>query len=951
MRGDLLRRSGACNQGFAQFIPVTFFAYMVRHWHHGPMHLPGADPNQAKSQENFDHPEALPRAFERFTLLRRVARGGMGEVYLGSTGGIEGAERPIVVKLIRRDHETDSSFLARFLDEARIQSQLQHPGVAQILEAATDAQGKPYVVVEYVEGRNLADVRSRAGQLGVRVAWQEAVAVAITMGDALAHVHERTDAAGKPLEIVHRDLSPQNVMVGYDGDIKLIDFGTARGENRRCHTISGIVFAKPGYVAPEVANNNPGGIPADLYAYGVMLWELCAGRRFLVGDASVHLAAVGAGRRVPTPVAKSAGAPTELDQVIAKLTATNIGERYASAREVIADLVRLLQRAPSLADGDRSVRGRVAQLMRRLYPAEPARSRAEFARLVADARSRPAPEPLLPPSPEPPASREDPSLLSGTRYKKLGALGSGSSGDVYEAEHLDLGRKVALKVMHEACDPASVERFRREARAIAGLEHQNLVRLYDFGTSADGCPFYAMELVDGEALDRRLEREGALPWRAAVALVLQATSAVETAHRAGVIHRDIKPHNLLLSKDGMLKLADFGVAKTENQLECGEQGEALVIVGTPEYMAPEQASAGQADERSDLYALGAVLFELLTGALPYEAENTVALVEQKLFHAPRTLAQASGHEFSVELEEVVAHALARRPEDRYQNADELRQALLSVLAPKLEPVAKTRRIKPAAAIASTITLAVSVLVGSALASSAARAELHGAVRRAAVFAQHVSARTLGNVALARRVEVQPAAAPVSKPSAPVVTATEVAQADVDPDRMQAPAEPEQPRVEPAAALLGEDAEQAPAPVAELAAPAAQAPSEAGDDAVTKALSEAARLSESNAKIKSLHLLRRTGGDHPRDVRVLKAWVDAAEQLKAWGEARKIARKWVEVESSTEAQLTLARLERATGNRDRALAILGNLATESPQSNEIRELIELYAGQKRVALNR
>ncbi len=253
------------------------------------MHALPPESNATESKGNSEETQGLPRSFERFTLLRRIARGGMGEVYLATAGGIEGAERPVVIKIIRQDHDTDSSFLARFLDEARIQSQLHHPGVAPILEASTDSAGKPYVVVEYVEGKNLGDVRGRAAQLGVRIEWPEAVALSLTIGDALAHVHERTDAEGRPLDIVHRDLSPQNVMVGYGGDVKLIDFGTARGENRRCHTVAGVVFAKPGYVAPEVANNTPGGIPADLYAFGVMLWEMIAGRRFLVGEPSAHL--------------------------------------------------------------------------------------------------------------------------------------------------------------------------------------------------------------------------------------------------------------------------------------------------------------------------------------------------------------------------------------------------------------------------------------------------------------------------------------------------------------------------------------------------------------------------------------------------------------------------------------------------------------------------------------
>src|SRR5580693_5130066 len=136
----------------------------------------------------------LPRVFGRLLLLKLLARGGMGDVYLAASTGIEGAERACVVKTIRRDHIHDGSFLARFLDEARVQSQLNHPGVAQVLEAATDENGEPFTVVEYVEGRSLADVRHRAVQLGVKLSWADAVAIAIEMAQALHHVHERAGA-------------------------------------------------------------------------------------------------------------------------------------------------------------------------------------------------------------------------------------------------------------------------------------------------------------------------------------------------------------------------------------------------------------------------------------------------------------------------------------------------------------------------------------------------------------------------------------------------------------------------------------------------------------------------------------------------------------------------------------------------------------------------------------
>src|SRR5579871_6283827 len=276
-------------------------------------------------------PLSLPRMLGRRMLLKLVARGGMGDVYLGATTGIEGAERPCIVKTVRRDHIHDGSFLARFLDEARVQAQLQHPGVAQVLEAANDDDGEPFTVVEYVEGRSLSDIRQRAIQCGVKIGWADGVAVAIEIAQALAHVHERPGPDGTPLGIVHRDLSPQNVMVGYAGEVKLIDFGTARGHNRRCHTVAGVVFAKPGYVAPEVARQQVGDGRIDLYALGVILWELVSGRRFLVTDPQRHLDDAAAGKVVLPPVAEVCGAPPELDEVIAKLTKNDPDERYPRA--------------------------------------------------------------------------------------------------------------------------------------------------------------------------------------------------------------------------------------------------------------------------------------------------------------------------------------------------------------------------------------------------------------------------------------------------------------------------------------------------------------------------------------------------------------------------------------------------------------------------------------------
>ena len=657
---------------------------------------------------------ALPRAFGRLLLLKLIARGGMGDVYLAATTGIEGAERPCVVKTVRRDHIHDGSFLARFLDEARVLSQLNHPGVAQVLEASTDENGEPYTVVEHVEGRSLSDVRARAIQLGARLGWAEAVAMSIEMANALGHVHERAGSDGTPLGIVHRDLSPQNVMVGYVGEVKLIDFGTARGQNRKCHTVAGVVFAKPGYVAPEVARQQVGDARIDLYALGIMLWELCAGRRFLTGDPQKHLEEAAAGHVKVPELADLVEAPKELDDVIQKLVANDPDERYVNASLAAIDLSRVLGMAPPGANGERSVRGRIQALMRVLWPHEPARSRSDFAKLLKGARG------LSAENQTPVSSRvmeiaaqhmnDDPSLLSGTPYRLLSKIGEGASGVVWAGEHVELGRKLAIKVLlpgHGSATDA-IDRFRREARAVARLSHPNLVQLYDFGRSLDGRVFLAMELLHGSTVDKHLKDSRGMDWREAVRLTIDACRALEAAHAAGLVHRDLKPANLFLTDAGTVKLLDFGVAMALADVAGADERrqQGFAIFGTPEYMSPEQVAGETVDARCDLYALGCLLYELLTGSCPFEGPSNVVVMGKQLretAESPRARSPRRG--IPADLEAVVMRLLAKKKSERFPTAAEVRLALEETLLTPQKHRARVRGVA-SAVVASAMALSI-----------------------------------------------------------------------------------------------------------------------------------------------------------------------------------------------------------------------------------------------------
>src|SRR5512142_1767385 len=200
------------------------------------------------------------------------------------------------------------------------------------------------------------------------------------------------------------------------------------------------------------------------------------------------------------------------------------------------------------------------------------------------------------------------SLFDG-RYKVVRRLGSGGMANVYLAEDQELGRRVAIKILNDrhAHDEQFVERFRREAKNAAGLSHPNIVSIYDRG-EFDGAYYIAMEYLEGRTLKELIVRNGPTPVPIAIDYARQILSAIAFAHRNGIVHRDIKPHNIVVGGDGRLKVTDFGIARSG----ASQMTEAGSIVGTAQYLSPEQARGAPVDPRSDIYSLGVVLYEMLT---------------------------------------------------------------------------------------------------------------------------------------------------------------------------------------------------------------------------------------------------------------------------------------------------------------------------------------------------
>jgi serine/threonine-protein kinase len=260
------------------------------------------------------------------------------------------------------------------------------------------------------------------------------------------------------------------------------------------------------------------------------------------------------------------------------------------------------------------------------------------------------------------------------RYHVVRKLGEGGMGQVYLAEHVKMGRRSAIKVMNPSMvhDPDAVARFNREATNASRITHPNVCTIHDFGETADGLIYLAMEFVEGESLTQLSAREGALAVPRAVDIFLQVAEGLQAAHDLGIVHRDLKPENIMLvrGRDGrdLVKVVDFGIAKAIGGNEAGQKvTKTGMVVGTPEFMSPEQLAGDKVDGRSDVYSLALVFYQMLTGTLPFKAESAQEIMIKRLTDDPAPLAVTRpGAAFPTGLQQILDTALAKLPAERYQ---------------------------------------------------------------------------------------------------------------------------------------------------------------------------------------------------------------------------------------------------------------------------------------------
>ncbi len=614
----------------------------------------------------------LGRSIRQFRIDAKLGEGGMGAVYRAMDTKLE---RPIALKVIRPELCQNPDFLARFQREAKAAARFKHPNAIEIYEYGDGAEtdGLVYMAFEFVNGRELRELIRERGHLDPETS------VSI-LGQVLSAL-ERAHGQG----IVHRDLKPQNVMIeqGEGLAVKILDFGIAkiRDQNQSAAlTQAGQIMGTVAYMSPEQTEGAEVDARSDLYSVGVMFFQMLTGKLPFNGKSALEVIKQHRQARVPLARDLQPDVPEALDAVVQRAMAKKPEERWQTARDF-----RLALQALGLGPQN------VPSDTRGLTPAPTGGAANPPSGAVTGPLSSAVTVQLSGKAGAETPARDYRTGATGKFFDALegrtlddkylieGKLGEGGMGAVFKARHKLLNTTVAIKVVHpQLADRKDItERFLREARAALEFLHPNAIPTRDFGRTRDGLLYMTQDFSPGRSLRKLLQDDGRLSAPRALSIARQALLALTEAHAKNIVHRDLKPENMLVEKDEqgeLVRVCDFGIAKILDGPGGDDSGESLTgaqVIGTPHYMAPEQACADEVDGRTDIYAIGCVLYELLTGEKPFVARSAKDVLMKQISVPPvppRERAPSAG--ITPPLEAVVLKALAKEPAARFQSAGE-----------------------------------------------------------------------------------------------------------------------------------------------------------------------------------------------------------------------------------------------------------------------------------------
>ena len=553
---------------------------------------------------------------------------------MGTVHAAEDAEgRPVALKLLLPELAKEPLFVERFRREAEAARRIQHPNVVQVLDFGEDPALGLYYVMERLEGCDLlAYLREHPGL--------QPPAVVVTILEAVLGALWAAHAVG----IVHRDIKPANLfLVGgtIEGGVKVVDFGLAKDvEAQTVLTRTGAILGSPAYMSPEQVRGAPVDARTDLYAVGCLACELLTGRVPFLAKKIFDVLALHVDRAPPAPSSLRPGLPRAADDFVLRALQKAPEARFGSARDMLDGLYGVARALGVDNPAFTTVGGAASEVV-------------------------------------PPRAPGTGAALG--RWRLEGLLGEGAMGQVFAAVDAQGTRAAVKRLRPEICEQAQViARVRREAAALARLRHPNVVAVLEEGEDGDGLPWLAMERLEGKPLDRWLEaRGGACPADTAIELVSGMLAGLEAAHAAGIVHRDLKPANVFVVEEGgasAAKLVDFGLVKNVGDGAATHLTKTGEVVGTPAYMPPEQVKGEPVDARSDLYALGCMAFQMVTGRLPFPGAPFAVMIAHVREPLP-PLVDPAGQAVPERLAAVIARAMEKSPAARFAGAAEMRAAL------------------------------------------------------------------------------------------------------------------------------------------------------------------------------------------------------------------------------------------------------------------------------------
>ncbi len=538
----------------------------------------------------------------RYQILQILGEGGMGAVYKARDREVD---RTVAIKVVRPELSGHPEIMRRFKQELVLARQVTHRNVIRIFDLGV-ADGRRFITMEYVDGKTLQGLVNDHVKLPV----ERAVEIVRQTLLGLEAAHNEG--------VVHRDLKPQNIMVDAGGRVYLMDFGIAKSMELAGMTRTGVLMGTPDYMSPEQAKGEKADARSDLFTVGVIFFELLTGQQPYRSE-TVMQTLVRRTKERATPTRElDPSIPQYISDVVAKCLEINPDHRYQSAAQIVRDLDPT---APK-----QQVKG------------------SDAFHLGLEAGS-----------------------AFGPRYRIESLVGEGGMGKVYKAYDKDLDRIIALKLVRPelSSDPVSMDRLKQELLLASKISHKNIVRIHDLG-DVNGVKFISMAYVDGEDLCQVIARRGRLDIGRATHLARQICKGLEAAHHESVLHRDLKPQNILVDQQDNAFILDFGLARSV------DAGAAMAgeVTGTPRYMSPEQAEGLPIDHRSDIYSVGLILYEMVTGDLPFSSDTVMQAMYQRVTQAPKN-PKLLNPELPDYFVNIIMKCLEKDPTKRYQTAGAL----------------------------------------------------------------------------------------------------------------------------------------------------------------------------------------------------------------------------------------------------------------------------------------